>query len=596
MILQSLVRYYEILAEDEECDIASPGYSMAKVSFAVNLSAQGELLGLIPLKMAVLRGKKTVEIPKPMKVPEQEKKTVDVKSNFLCENASYIFGIDNKGKPERTLKCFQEFQRRHREILKDVDCLEAKALLQFIEQWNPEQAAQTPELASYMDELRSGAFLIFKLDGGAYLHRVPAIQRAWEASKNADADSVQMQCLVTGGQYPVARLHPSIKGVKGAQSMGASIVSFNGPAYESYGREKSRNEGQGLNAPVSQYATFAYTTVLNYLLADEKHRMVLGDTTIVYWAESSQPIYRNVFGGCFSPGPTSVDEKQVQSKGAEFLVKSVVEKLLRGQNIADFSDVLNPNTDFYILGLAPNAARLSIRFFLHNSFSSFIENIQQHYKRLELEHAAYEREIISIREMLEETVSENATDKSASPLLAGAVSRAILMGQNYPALLMNAVMLRIRAEHEASYRKTATIKAYLSKNFEEYQEECKVALNEESNNKAYVLGRLFAVLEKVQQDANPGINATIRDRYFTSACATPGAVFPVLLRLSQHHIAKAAYGGVSDKRIELLLQKLDVENDPIPVHLSLNEQGVFILGYYHQKNANYKKKEGTENE
>lgn len=592
MILQSLVRYYEILAADGECDIASPGYSVAKVSFAVNLSAQGELLGLLPLKMTALRGKKTVEIPKPMKVPEQEKKTVGVKSNFLCENAAYIFGVDSKGNAERALKCFQEFQRRHRQILQDVDCLEAKALLRFIEQWNPEQAMQSPVLEPYMDELLSGAVLIFKLDGGAYLHQVSAIQRAWEADRNKDGDSAQMQCLVTGKQLPFARLHPSIKGVKGAQSMGASIVSFNDSAYESYGREKD----QGLNAPVSQYATFAYTTVLNYLLADEKHKMTLGDTTIVYWAESPNPIYQDAFGGCFSPAPTAVEEKQVQSKGTEFLVQSVVEKLMRGHNIADFSDVLNPETDFYILGLAPNAARLSIRFFLHNTFGSFIENMQQHYKRMELEHASYEREIISIREMLEETVSKNATDKSASPLLAGAVSRAILMGQNYPALLMNAVMLRIRAEHEASYRKTATIKAYLSKNFETYQEECKVALNEESNNKAYVLGRLFATLEKAQQDANPGINATIRDRYFTSACATPGAVFPVLLRLSQHHIAKATYGGVSDKRIEQLLLKLDVENEPIPVHLSLNEQGVFILGYYHQKNANYKKKEGTENE
>ncbi|WP_195985317.1 type I-C CRISPR-associated protein Cas8c/Csd1 [Clostridium sp. D33t1_170424_F3] len=592
MILQSLVRYYEILAEDDECDIASPGYSMAKVSFAVNLSAQGELLGLIPLKKTVLRGKKTVEIPKPMKVPEQEKKTVGVKSNFLCENVAYIFGIDSKGKPERARKCFQEFQKRHREILQNVNCLEAKALLQFIENWNPEQATQTPVLEPYMDELLSGAFLIFKLDGGAYLHQVPAIQRAWEADKNVGTDNVQMQCLVTGRQLPIARLHPSIKGVKGAQSTGASIVSFNDLAYESYGREKD----QGLNAPVSQYAAFAYTTMLNYLLADEKHRMVLGDTTILYWAESPQPIYRDVFCGFFSPSPTSIEEKQGQSKGAEFLVGSVVEKLMRGQNIADFSDVLDSKTDFYILGLAPNASRLSIRFFLHNTFGGFIENMQQHYKRLELEHAAYEREIISIKEMLEETVSENATDKSASPLLAGAVSRAILLGQDYPALLMNAVMLRIRAEHEVSYKKTATVKAYLLKNFKAYQEECKVALNEESNNKAYVLGRLFAVLEKVQQDANPGINATIRDRYFTSACATPGAVFPVLLRLSQHHIAKAAYGGVSDRRIEQLLQKLDVENDPIPVHLSLNEQGVFILGYYHQKNANYKKKEGTENE
>jgi CRISPR-associated protein Csd1 len=393
-----------------------------------------------------------------------------------------------------------------------------------------------------------------------------------------------MQCLVTGQESPIARLHPSIKGVRGAQSVGGSLVSFNERAYESYGREKE----QGLNAPVSEYATFAYTTVLNFLLADNAHKLNLGDATIVFWAESPKKIYQGFMALYLNGGTVNNGEELVQDEAAAREIKSVFEKIAQGKPIGDLSDVFVQETKFYILAISPNAARLAVRFFFANSFGEFVKKIGKHYDDLRIEKQyPTDPDVFSLWRLLNETVSPMSKDKAASPLLAGAVLKAIITGTQYPAGLYNSILLRIKAEKEISYYKASIIKAYLFRNTEEFKEVLTMALNEQSENGSYILGRLFAVLEKAQEDANQGINTTITDRYFTSACATPAMVFPVLLRLAQHHISKAEYGKTSNKRIADLLEKMDIANNPFPANLSLEQQGVFILGYYHQRNAFY---------
>jgi CRISPR-associated protein Csd1 len=587
MILQSLVDYYEILAAAEK--IAKPGYGRANVSYALNISKDGELLNVIPLRIQAQRGKKTVEAPQPLEVPEQEKKTVGVKANFLCENSGYILGVDRKGKPERSKQCFEAFKKLHHGILDDVDCVPAKAVLAFLDRWRPENSGVCDVLKDYLEELTSGANIIFNVAGVGYAHENAEIKRAWEGYKDNQSSAVKMQCLITGKKRPIARLHPSVKGVKGAQSMGASIVSFNARAYESYGHD----EEQGLNAPVSEYAAFAYTTALNHLLSDIEHKQSYGDTTVVYWAKSSKTIYQNIFRYALNPaGP--VDGMKTD-KEAEGLLDAVFQKLVEGKPVGEIGDAFDKDTRFCILGLAPNAARLSVRFFMENSFGNILENVAEHYRNLEIERGSGEFEHLPVWKLMAETVSPMSRDKSSSPLLSGAVMRSILSGVPYPEALYNSVMLRIRAERDINRGKAAIIKACLiRKNLEKYEGELTVALNEQSENKAYVLGRLFAVLEKAQQDASPGIKATIKDRYFTSACATPASVFPVLLRLSNYHISKSDHGYISDRRISELMEKLDVSNNPFPSHLSLDDQGIFILGYYHQQKANYAKKEKEE--
>lgn len=609
MILQSLVDYYEILAQAGE--ISRPGYCRANISFALNLSPQGKLLNVIPLKQPAQRGKKTVEVPQKLEVPEQVKRAVGIQSNFLCDNSSYVLGVDTKGKPERSKRCFEAFAALHHHILDKVDNIPAKAVLSFIDSWSPEKANECAAILPYYDELTSGANILFIVQGIGQVQSDAEIRNAWERYRADTAGQVQMQCLITGKTAPVARLHPSIKGVKGAQSMGASLVSFNATAYESYGHEQKDGTGQGLNAPVSDYAAFAYTTALNYLLADTEHRQTLGDTTMVYWAISPKKIYRNLFS--FAINPIRQADLAV-NKNAEGILEDVFKKIVQGKPVAEgVEGAIDPETRFYVLGLSPNAARLSVRFFMQDSFGNILANVSQHYRDLEIEKPPSEFEYLPIWKLLEETVSTKTRDKSASPLLSGSVMRSILSGVPYPESLLHQVMLRIRAEQDDEDRHTrkitrgraAIIKACLlrKKKNENYREVLTVSLNAESNNRAYVLGRLFAVLEKAQQDANPGINSTIKDRYFTSACATPSIVFPTLFKLYQNHIGKILKkdGGKGivifyEKQMSELMGKLEVDKDPLPAHLSMTEQGIYVLGYYHQVQFFYTPKATKNNE
>lgn len=593
MILQALVNYYDILAEDSDTDVPLRGYSRANVSYAVVLSIEGIIQNVIPLKILDGKGKKYIPIS--MVVPEQEKKTVGIKSNFLCENSSYVFGIDNKGKPDRAKSCFDAFKEFHLQILDGVICDEAVAIKNFASNWEVERVAEHPELGNHLDEMFGGSNIVFQYEGNPnnYIHQNQMIRTAWENYKNETGSVNQMQCLVTGKVESISRLHPSVKGIRGGQPMGNSLVSFNASAYESYGNSKS----QGLNAPVGESATFAYTTALNFLLSDKTHLLTIGDTTIIFWAESPKKLFTDCISLFLAPNelkePEENENNYVRDESSVREIKNIFEKIATGKKIAITDDTIDRETRMYILGLSPNAARISVRFFIQDSFGGLIDKIGRHYQDLSIE-KQYDNEpnSFSVWRLLNETVSPTSKDKAASPLLAGATMRSILQGLPYPRALYNAVIIRVRAEHNVNYFKASIIKGYLLRNpntKNKCKEVLRMALNKDSDNKAYVLGRLFAVLEKAQEDANPGIKATIKDRYFTSACATPASVFPVLLRLSNHHISKAEYGKASENRIRDIMEILDIENKPFPRNLSLEDQGIFILGYYHQKNAFYKK-------
>lgn len=593
MILQALVKYYNILAEDSDIDIPLRGYSRANVSYVANLSIDGIIQNVIPLKIPDSKGKKFIPIS--MVVPEQAKKASGIKSNFLCDNSSYVFGIDNKEKPERAKKCFEAFKEHHFKILDNVECDESIAIKNYLSKWDVEKAAEHPSLKNNLEEILSGANIVFQYEGSPnyYIHQNRIIKTAWEDYKKESESVNKMQCLVTGKKEGIARLHPSVKGIRGGQSMGNSLVSFNAPAYESYGNNKS----QGINAPVSEYATFAYTTALNYLLNDKAHIFAIGDTTIVFWAESPQKLCTDCISLFLAPNelkePEEDDEKYVRDEDAVREIKNIFEKIASGKKILLSDETIDESTKMYILGLSPNAARLSIRFFIQDSFGGFIKKIGKHYQDLSIEKQFdNEPNSFSVWRLLNETVSPVSKNGSASPLLAGATMRSVLQGLPYPRALYNAVIIRIRAEHKVNYYKASIIKGYLRRNSgtkNKYEEVLSMSLNEQSKNKAYVLGRLFAVLEKAQEDANPNIKATIKDKYFTSACATPASVFSILLRLSNYYISKAEYGYVSERRIRGIMEILEVEENPFPKNFSLDEQGIFILGYYHQKNAFYKK-------
>lgn len=575
MILQALTEYYRTLENSGQ--ISPLGWGEAKVSYALCIGPEGALEQVVSLQTEQKKGKKTVLRPQIMRLPAPVKRTVGIVPNFLCDNASYLLGADNKGKPQRTLECFQACKALHGELLDGVDSPAAQAVLAFFRTWQPEQAAGHPALADCWEELMAGGNLVFRHDG-AFVHEDALVRRAWDGHYRAEGDGPQMICLVTGEHGTVESTHPSVKNVYGAQSSGAALVSFNAPAFCSYGKE------QNYNAPTSKYAAFAYTTALNHLLSDREHVYRMGDTTVVCWARCGGDVYQNMMGWMFfgqEPAYTLSD------------LQSALKGLCSGNAVELDGARLDPDMDFYILGISPNAARLSVRFFLRNSFGAFLRNAQAHQQRLEIVKPAYDKfDTIPMWKLLDETVNQNSRDKTPAPNMAGEVLRSVLTDTRYPATLLNGVALRIRAEHSVTRGRAAILKAYYLKNThpDVPKEVLTVSLNPDSTNVPYNLGRLFSVLEAVQFSANPGINTTIKDKYFNSASATPAVVFPVLVNLAQKHLKKLD-GGLRtyyDKQITGLLSKL---GERYPSRLNLPQQGSFQLGYYHQTQSRFEKKE-----
>lgn len=578
MILQALTRYYEDLLSRGE--IAAPGWSPAKISYALCLNGAGDLEQVIPTMEEVTKGKKTVLQPQTFSLPAAVKRTVGIDANFLWDNSSYLLGVDQKGKPERSRDCFAAAAQKHHAVLDGVDSPIARAILAFFDTWQPEHAAEHPALTGQFEEVTAGANLLFRVDG-CYPQKDDAIRAAWQSCReSSDPDAVRMQCLVTGREDEITATHPAIKGVRNAQSSGAALVSFNAPAFCSYGRE------QNFNAPVGKYAAFAYTAALNHLLADRKNVQLIGDTTVVCWAEGADPAYQSFFGtACFGAETGLSDDD----------LRAALKRLAELKPCDDLG--IDPNRPFYILGLAPNAARLSVRFFLRDSFGRLMKNVNAHYERLEIVRPAYAKtNILPLWAMLRETVNLNSRDKSPSPAMAGAATRAVFSGGPYPASLLEAVMLRIRAERNITWGRAAIIKAYYLKNPHKDcpKEVLTVSLNEASTDTAYTLGRLFSVYEAVQQAANPGINTTIKDKYFNSAAAMPAGIFPVLNNLCQKHLRKldGRQRVYYDKQIMTLKGIL---GESYPMRMTLAQQGSFDLGYYHQSQKRYTKKEDEKN-
>ena len=582
MILQALTHYYEDLLD--RGTIARPGWNLSKISYGLLLDHNGKLVQLLHLQ--VPQGKKMTLVPQEYALPSPVKRSSGVAANFLWDNSGYLLGADNKGKPERSAKCFAAAKELHLNLLKNSDSPAARAIVRFFETWNPYQAADCPILQEDWEDLLKGSNLTFWYQDHPAAED-PVIRDAWQYhyDNGDDAGKQDILCLVTGRHGPLAQLHPSIKRVAGAQSTGASLVSFNAPAFCSYEHE------QGANAPTSEYAAFAYTTALNTLVSDRDHVCRVGDTTMVLWAEGADTAYQDwafqsLFGG-MGPDAPSYQENDLLN---------ALKQLSAGHPIDWDESRLDPNTRFYVLGLAPNAARLSVRFFWQNSFGQLAQNLDAHYNRLQIVRPTYDQTSpFTVWRMVLETVrkvSAGVKRPEPSPRLAGDLLLAILNNAPYPATLLDGVQLRIRAQQDISWGQAAIIKAYYLRNSNEKQlkEVMTMELNEQSTYLPYVLGRLFSVLEAVQQRANPGINTTIKNRYFNSASATPALVFPTLINLAQKHLNKLE-GGIAayyDKRITELSNRI---GETLPSRMTLSEQSAFQIGYYHETQKRYTKKE-----
>lgn len=582
MILTSLVNLYEVLAQKGKVD--KPGWSKVKVSYGLEIDAEGNLVRIISLKQQKENGKK--EEPSSLSLPMQVKRASNIAANFLCDTSTYFFGCDGKENGKRSKNCFEASKELHKLILRDNTSEASQAIINFFDKWNVEACeGMLDKLGctenSKKEIITKGATLMI-MPFGKKPTDFPDICNAWDTHYNSgDADNEL--CMVTGKHLPIAKLHPSIKGVYGAQSMGASLISFNAPAYISFEKE------QGFNAPVSEYAAFAYTTALNFLLSEKEYVNHFGDTTVVCWTESDNESCQDIMTSFFEED----DDELTQEK-----LWTSVKKLSVGESIEWKGETVNPEENFYILGLSPNAARLSVRFFLQNNFGYFMKNIAMHDEEMSLAMPEFIKNThFPIWRILKETVNPKSKNKSAKPQLAGDLLYSILTGYKYPETLFYNIMLRIKAERDVNAEReairTSVIKAYLLRNYPEYKEELTMKLETDNVNHTlpYNLGRLFAILESIQKMTNPEMNTTIKDKYFTSASSTPAAVFPLLIDLSQKHMRKLKNtnpGFCVNKQKELTALFAEIQSE-FPARMTMQEKGLFQIGYYHQTQANYSK-------
>lgn len=604
--MTALISLYESLVDSNK--LPAPGYSRQKISYAIDLEPEtGKFNGLISMKSEVPGKTRTNLIPTLIAVPTPIDARTGSKPtpHFLWDNPTYLLGITQEGKDAaRTPDCFAVEKRYHHKLLDAMDGPIVHAILNFFDAWDLEEAEDHPLLQPYKDDLLKGCNLIFCV-GGVPAHDDPEIRVMWQKFYDQDNDPVMMQSLVSGKMESVARIHPKIMGVRGGQSTGTSLVSYNFPAACHYGKKQS------FNAPMSKYESFAYTAAINYLLADGRGVNIMGKTTVLCWSEGADEVYQQFLRAAL------FDEQLPEDMTEEELVTSV-RMLAEGKPVEKFG--LFPDKTFYMLGIDPNAGRLAVRFFLENSFGSLMKNVSQHYDRLVITKPEGAPPLHSVFLLMRETVRKpSKSDKNPpqiNPGVAAQMANAIIKGTKYPSALPTSILVRIRADKDVYWTKAAILKAYYLNNHHPGcpEEICTPTLNEQSTYVPYILGRLFAMYESLQFATKRSRDisfssassvsdteekggkkkkvSSIRERYLNSAAVTPNHIFGVVLdRLADSYIkTMARYNEPLSNWFKKQLQPLkDIIGYDMPIRLNNAEQAAFYLGYYHQKKSSYTK-------
>lgn len=574
-VLQALDRYYDRMAARGEAE--APGYSREKIGFAIVLSRDGAVVDVMDRR--VMSGKKLVprleEVPQ---LPAAAKRTSGIAPNLFWDKSAYVLGRTGGG-GKRTEAEHAAFKKLHLDLLAETRDAGLLALGRFLEAWDAARFDAAPFTAEMLD-----ANFIFRLDGEmGFLHQRPAA-RALVAGQAA-GDAPRAFCLVSGMEAEVRRVHPDFRGVRGAQSSGASLVSFNKESFTSYGKV------QGDNAPTSDASAFRYGAALNRMLdRDSPNRLArpVGDATVLFWADAREEDARaceDIFAECMGENAAEAD--------ADNLAGDAEQTARLHEKLASFAEgrpdqALDPGLDqgvrFYVLGLAPNAARLSVRFWVSDRFEMFAQRLARHFDLLAIEPRPWRAKPPSVARLLVQTTALLVKFENIPPLLAGEVTRAILTGAPYPRSLLAGALIRLRAGDDPSTGWHAcAIRAVLASH--NPKEMPPVSLDREETNPAYQLGRMFAMAEIAQRMALGSVNAGIRDRYFGAASATPASVFPLLLRGMQNHLGKlrkGGKGGFIEQEMNQIMEKL---GSSLPRSLRLEEQGRFVIGYYHQRRA-----------
>ncbi len=584
MILQALTEYYERKRAVDPDAQPDPGFERKEIPFIIVLSEEGKFLNIEDTREGEGRKKRG----RVFTVPQAVKRSSGIRACLLWDKGDYVLGATaaESASTGNAIKAAAKVAQRHRAFREKIEEVFGedpadpgiRAVLGFL------RAGPLDQVRSHLlwanGEATPADYFSFRLvnDSGIVPQRPTVVEAIRAAAGRGEAPVAQ--CLITGRRAPIAVLHPVIKGIRGAQSSGANIVSFNLDAFRTHGRQ------QGANAPVSQRAAFAYTTALNNLL-DRKSALKanVGDTTVVFWAAQDNVI-EDLAGALFQDDAAILDNPD----GGVEKLRAVYSSPWYGH-----PPLREDRSRFYVLGLAPNASRVAIRFWRPTTVSDFATAVLQHFDDVDVVRPPWAARYPSIRGLLR-SAAVLGKDDNIPPSLAGAVLDAVITGGAYPRTLLSAAVQRVRSERDVTPDRAATIKGCLvraARRADHTHPEVSVSLNPSNRNVGYLLGRLFAALERAQETASPGIQSGIRERYYASASATPTTAFPTLMKLKNHHLAKVESRGAV-VNLERLLGSIMEGIDDFPAFLPLADQGRFALGYYHQRQAFYTKSDPTE--
>ena len=565
MILQALNQYYQRMQKAHPGELAEFGFERKAIPVIIELTEAGDVHQIC---IDSDKNSNTEYL-----LPKAVKKSSGIKANLLWDNAEYTLGLVREGgRPDRVAEQHRAFTERVEALGGNDEGLQA--LKQFLHSFDLDTFQQRADFSE--DAFKKNPNISFRLKGDTHLICERAAVREAVRSVQTSNDTDLAICLISGEKSAPERLHPAIKGVWGAQSSGANIVSFNLDAFTSF------NKKQGANSPIGSRAAFNYTESLNHLLRKgSPQRIQLGDASTVFWSEQGDTEIGEKTESAFLQVMSiqeKADKKDDPNENAR-KVKSALEAFYRGSRIPE-----QDNQRFYVLGLAPNASRIAVRFWKVSTIKDISKNILQHYEDICIDHPKGEMPEIPLPRLLSHLCLEYKL-KNLPPNLSGEVARSILDNRPYPYTLLAAAVRRNKAEQKVSFPRAALIKACLNRQIRQSQlslTELAMALDLNNTDTSYVLGRWFAALEKIQEESHPGINATIKDRYYGAISSNPVNVFSILDRLKNHHLAKLEKGQRINKERLLgeIVGKLPAR---LPNRLSLSEQGSFAVGYYHQR-------------
>ena len=565
MILHALTQYYQRKAKSDG-GVASEGFENKEIPFIIVIDKQGQFIQLEDTRE--LKNKKKVArtflVPKGL--GRSGSKSYEV-SNLLWDHYGYVLAYAGEKGQEQADKQHVSFITKVNELKQELpDDAGVAAVAAFLA--SVEEKSKVMQAANWAECAKvKGCNLSFRLVEEAVdlVCQSKAVQEYVSQANQVKSDNVQKGiCLVTGKPAPIARLHNAVKGVNAKP---APFTSVNLSAFESYGKE------QGFIFPVGEQAMFEYTTALNTLLAGE-NRFRIGDVTAICWSEKPNPLEESI-ASLINGGGKDNPDAHIDA------VKTLYKSLYNGKYTKP-----DGKEKFYLLGLSPNSARIVVRFWHETTVAALSESIAVWYDDLQMvrgENSPYP-EYMPLPRLLGNLVLDGKMENLQSDLIAQ-ITDAVLNNRVLPVSLLQTALRRNKAEQKITYGRASLLKAYINRAIRagrlKNMKELTMSLDRNRQDIGYVLGRLFAVLEKTQAEANPGLSATIADRYFGSASSTPIAVFGTLMRLLPHHLTKLEFEGRA-VQLQWEIRQILEHCQRFPNHLNLEQQGLFAIGYYHE--------------